>query len=77
MIYKHYWVLISIYARARDRMARDAARQRRTERVKEDNAAVRGEDGGATGGGQVDAARRGLQINRSEQIMNDIFVAPA
>lgn len=31
----------------------------------------------AGGGGQVDAARRGLQINRSEQIMNDIFVAPA
>lgn len=29
------------------------------------------------GGGQLDATRRGLQINRSEQIMNDIFVAPA
>lgn len=27
--------------------------------------------------GQLDATRRGLQINRSEQIMNDIFVVPA
>lgn len=27
--------------------------------------------------GQLDATRRGLQINRSEQIMNDIYVVLA
>jgi len=58
-------------------MARDAAR--REQRGKEDNERRPEGDGGGDlpGGGQVDAARRGLQINRSEQIMNDIFVAPA
>jgi len=49
MIYKHYWVLISIYAGARDRMARDAARH--GQRGKEDNesGAPRGTWGTAAG----------------------------
>lgn len=47
MIYKHYWVLISIYAGARDRMARDAAP--REQRGKEDN------EGGSPRGGRTTA----------------------
>lgn len=66
MIYKHYWVLISIYAGARDRMARDAAR--REQRGKEDN-----EGGGAPRGTAAGIHRGRTGRRRTSRATNQPF----